>query len=99
MTGTSAERWPENTSAGSFRVRDHSPRAGVGEFKGVMGTNLFWPPRRRCHSLHSNYMLNRGYAYTTIIHSKYPGQTLLSHLASLYPHSTPQAWQNKNGKD
>src|ERR1035441_2504659 len=43
-------------------------------------------------SLHSNYMLNRGYAYTTII-SKYHGQTLLSHLASLYPHSTPQAWQ------
>jgi 23S rRNA pseudouridine1911/1915/1917 synthase len=38
-------------------------------------------------------MLNRGYAYTTIISSKYHGQTLLSHLASLYPHSTPQAWQ------
>jgi 23S rRNA pseudouridine1911/1915/1917 synthase len=38
-------------------------------------------------------MLNRGYAYTTIIGSKYHGQTLLSHLASLYPHSTPQAWQ------
>src|ERR1035438_10928554 len=50
---------------------------------------------RRCHSLHSNYMLNRGYAYTTIISSKYHGQTLLSHLASLYPHSTPQAWQQK----
>jgi 23S rRNA pseudouridine1911/1915/1917 synthase len=40
-------------------------------------------------------MLNRGYAYTTIIGSKYCGQTLLSHLASLYPHSTPQAWQQK----
>ena len=39
-------------------------------------------------------MLNRGYAYTTII-SKYHGQTLLSHLASLYAHSTPQAWQQK----
>ena len=52
----------------------------------------FWPPRRRCHSLHSNYMLNRGYAYSTIIGSKYHGQTLLSHLANLYPHSTPQAW-------
>jgi 23S rRNA pseudouridine1911/1915/1917 synthase len=38
-------------------------------------------------------MLNRGYAYTTIINSKYHGRTLLSHLASLYPHSTPQAWQ------
>ena len=38
---------------------------------------------------------NRGYAYTTIISSKYHGQTLLSHLASLYPHSTPQAWQQK----
>jgi 23S rRNA pseudouridine1911/1915/1917 synthase len=40
-------------------------------------------------------MLNRGYAYTTIIRSKYHGQTLLSHLASLYPHSTAQAWQQK----
>jgi len=40
-------------------------------------------------------MLNQGYAYTTIISSKYQGQTLLSHLASLYAHSTPQAWQQK----
>jgi 23S rRNA pseudouridine1911/1915/1917 synthase len=40
-------------------------------------------------------MLNRGYAYATIISSKYHGQTLLSHLASLYPHSTPQGWQQK----
>jgi 23S rRNA pseudouridine1911/1915/1917 synthase len=40
-------------------------------------------------------MLNRGYAYSTIISSKYHGQILLSHLASLYPHSTPQAWQQK----
>ena len=40
-------------------------------------------------------MLNRGYAYTTIIGSKHYGQTLLSHLASLYSHSTPQAWQQR----
>jgi 23S rRNA pseudouridine1911/1915/1917 synthase len=40
-------------------------------------------------------MLNRGYAYTTIISSKHHGQTLLSHLANLYSHSTPQAWQQK----
>jgi 23S rRNA pseudouridine1911/1915/1917 synthase len=40
-------------------------------------------------------MLNRGYPYTTIISSKYDGQTLLSHLAKLYPHSTSQAWQQK----
>ena len=40
-------------------------------------------------------MLNRGYAYTTIISSKDHGRTLLSHLANLYPHSTPQAWQQK----
>jgi 23S rRNA pseudouridine1911/1915/1917 synthase len=38
-------------------------------------------------------MLNRGYAYTTIVSSKDRGQTLLVHLASLYPHSTAQAWQ------
>lgn len=40
-------------------------------------------------------MLNRGYAYTTRISSKDQGQTLLSHLARLYPHSTQQAWQQK----
>jgi len=47
------------------------------------------------YSLHSNYMLNRGYAYTTIISGKDNGQTLLSHLASLYSHSTAQAWQQR----
>jgi len=40
-------------------------------------------------------MLNRGYAYSTIISNKHDGQTLVSHLASLYPHSTPEAWQQK----
>ncbi|MFY9842145.1 MAG: RluA family pseudouridine synthase [Terriglobales bacterium] len=40
-------------------------------------------------------MLNRGYAYTTIISSKDHGRTLLSHLASLYPHSSSQVWQQK----
>jgi len=40
-------------------------------------------------------MLNQGYAYTTTICSRYHGQTLLSHLASLYSHSTLQAWQQK----
>jgi 23S rRNA pseudouridine1911/1915/1917 synthase len=40
-------------------------------------------------------MLNRGHAYATIIGGKCHGQTLLSHLASMYPHSSPQAWQQK----
>ena len=40
-------------------------------------------------------MLNRGYAYTTIISSKYHGQTLLSHLANLYP-TQPHKPGNKN---
>ena len=40
-------------------------------------------------------MLNRGYAYATIISSKCHGQTLLSYLAGLYSHSTPQVWQQK----
>jgi 23S rRNA pseudouridine1911/1915/1917 synthase len=45
-------------------------------------------------------MLNRGHAHTTIITSKDHGRTLLSHLASLYPHSTPQAWQqNLNNRE
>ena len=38
-------------------------------------------------------MLNRGYAYTTIIGSKEHGRTLLAHLASVYPHSSTEAWQ------
>ncbi|AFL88057.1 pseudouridine synthase, RluA family [Terriglobus roseus DSM 18391] len=40
-------------------------------------------------------MLNRGYAYTTVISNKYCGRTLLAHLASLYPHATAQEWQQK----
>jgi 23S rRNA pseudouridine1911/1915/1917 synthase len=40
-------------------------------------------------------MLNRGYAYTTTIGSECHGQPLLSHLASLYSHSTPQTWQQR----
>jgi 23S rRNA pseudouridine1911/1915/1917 synthase len=38
-------------------------------------------------------MLNRGYAYRTIVGSHDHGRTLLSHLASLYRHSSTQAWQ------
>ena len=38
-------------------------------------------------------MLNRGYAYTTVTSRQCHGQTLLSHLASLYTHSTLEAWQ------
>ena len=38
-------------------------------------------------------MLNRGYAYTSLVGSNSRGRTLLSHLASLYPHSTPETWQ------
>jgi 23S rRNA pseudouridine1911/1915/1917 synthase len=42
-------------------------------------------------------MLNRGYAYATIISSKFHGQSLLSHLASVYPHSSLEDWlQNLN---
>ena len=40
-------------------------------------------------------MLNRGYAYTTIIGSRDCGQTLLSHLVSVYHHSLPQVWQER----
>src|SRR5436853_7916320 len=69
--------------------------ASLGSLAPIGSQKPFWPPRRRCHSLHSNYMLNRGYAYTTIISTKYHRQTLLSHLANLYPHSTRQAWQEK----
>ncbi len=40
-------------------------------------------------------MLNRGYAYTAIIGEQDGGQSLLRHLASLYPHSSSAAWQQK----
>jgi 23S rRNA pseudouridine1911/1915/1917 synthase len=40
-------------------------------------------------------MLNGGYTYATIISNKYQGEPLLSHLATHYPHSTAQAWQQK----
>jgi len=40
-------------------------------------------------------MLNGGYAYATIIGREHDGQSLLFHLASLYSHSTPQAWQRR----
>ena len=40
-------------------------------------------------------MLNRGYACTAIIGSQYHGQTLLSHLATRYTHSTLHDWQQK----
>lgn len=40
-------------------------------------------------------MLNQGYAYATSIDGKYQGQTLLAHLASLYSHSTHEAWQQR----
>lgn len=40
-------------------------------------------------------MLNSGYAYTSDISPTHRGHTLLSHLASLYPHSSAQKWQER----
>jgi 23S rRNA pseudouridine1911/1915/1917 synthase len=45
--------------------------------------------------IHSDYVLNRGYAYTTTIDRACDGQMLLLHLAELYPHSTPEVWQRR----
>lgn len=38
-------------------------------------------------------MRNEGYAYTSTIASQHQGQTLLAYLASQYPHSTAEQWQ------
>jgi 23S rRNA pseudouridine1911/1915/1917 synthase len=38
-------------------------------------------------------MLNRGYAYSTIVGSDEQGRTLLKHLARVYPHSSADEWQ------
>jgi 23S rRNA pseudouridine1911/1915/1917 synthase len=40
-------------------------------------------------------MLNRGHAFTSIIGAGHRGQTLLAHLATHYPHSTPESWQQR----
>jgi 23S rRNA pseudouridine1911/1915/1917 synthase len=40
-------------------------------------------------------MLNRGYAFNSIIDADHQGQTLLSHLVTHYPHSTPEAWRQR----
>jgi 23S rRNA pseudouridine1911/1915/1917 synthase len=40
-------------------------------------------------------MLNRGHAFTSIIGADHQGQALLSHLATHYTHSTPEAWQQR----
>jgi 23S rRNA pseudouridine1911/1915/1917 synthase len=49
--------------------------------------------KRQRFRLHSNYMLNEGYAFTSTIGRQHHGQRLLSHLAQVYPHSSPQEWQ------
>lgn len=43
-------------------------------------------------------MLNRGYAHASIISGKHHGQNLLAHLASVYTHSTTDAWQENLSK-
>jgi 23S rRNA pseudouridine1911/1915/1917 synthase len=53
------------------------------------------PMHDQMHNQAHNKKPNQGYAFTTVVSSKYHGQTLLAHLASLYPHSTQQAWQQK----
>jgi hypothetical protein len=78
----------------NFPKRDVSP-LGAGESGHRLNGKGLLIAACKCLGLHSNYMLNRGYAYTTIISSQHHGQNLLFHLASLYPHSTPQAWQEK----
>lgn len=70
-------------------------RAGI---RGKGHAKKFESRRRECHGLHSNQMLNRGYAYVTVISGQHQGQTVLSHLAGLYRHSTPQAWQERLNK-
>lgn len=45
--------------------------------------------------LRSKDMLNGGYAYRSVISSRYQGRTLLAHLAGLYPHSEVDAWRQK----
>jgi 23S rRNA pseudouridine1911/1915/1917 synthase len=40
-------------------------------------------------------MLNRGYAYTTMIGSRDHGQTLLLHLTGRYAHSSRDVWQQR----
>ncbi len=54
-----------------------------------------WLPLASSSGLHSDQVRNGGYSYTSVISSQDHGRTLLAHLASHYPHSTAQAWQEK----
>ncbi len=47
----------------------------------------------RVHRLDSKHVLNRGYAYRTIIGKKDHGQRLLVYLASAYRHSSLEVWK------
>jgi 23S rRNA pseudouridine1911/1915/1917 synthase len=49
----------------------------------------------RGFGLHSNDMLNRGYAYTTVIGGEDRGRTVLAHLVRGYRHSTAEVWQQR----
>ena len=40
-------------------------------------------------------MLNRGYAYASVLGGKEGGRTLLEHLVAAYPHSTREQWQGR----
>ena len=68
---------PPNRPRRIWHRKGKKHSANLGSLAPIGSQEAFWPPRRRCQSLHSNYLLNRGYAHTTIISSKYHGQTLL----------------------
>jgi 23S rRNA pseudouridine1911/1915/1917 synthase len=57
-----------------------------------LAAHLRLPP---VQDLHSNHMLNQGYAYTTLLGKQEHGQTLLSHLASRYAHSSAEEWRQR----
>ena len=94
-TGGFAGTDPARPQASCCRLRSEVSPAPRARDRGRPHRGLERAPGPGSLALHSNYMLNRGYAYTTIISRKYHGQALLSHLASLYPHSTPEGWQQK----
>ena len=62
--------------------------------KGTSASARTSRPLARLLSLTLGHMLNRGYAYTTIIDAKDDGGNVLSHLARLYTHSSSQVWQH-----
>src|ERR1035441_9657292 len=80
-------------------MRDSASRCSAGTSSRLtcltVGVAAICMATSRANVTKSSFLATKSVLQSTSISSKYHGQPLLSHLASLYPHSTPQAWHQK----